>query len=121
LKLTVVQVVVVVPRSTHGFSLSVNYSQRAISEAEVSIVLDHFEAALLFLTQHPRSAVGDVILINEQERQHLVASNYPRNPISQAQNISELIEGQARRTPHKIAVCVFFIYRWCVAALTTYM
>jgi hypothetical protein len=113
-----VQVVIVVPRSTHIFSLSVHYSQSAVSEVEVNVVLDHFEAALLFLTENPRSAVGDVTLVNEQERQHLVASSYPRNPISQAQNILELIEGQARRTPQKIAVRVLFIYR-CVTAVTT--
>jgi hypothetical protein len=121
LKLIFLEVIVVLPRSTHGFSLSVHYSPRDVSEVEVNVVLDHFETVRLFLTQNPLSAVGDVQLINEQEKQHLVTSSYPRNTIGQAQNISELIEDQARRTPQMIAVRVLFMHRWCVAASTTNM
>lgn len=96
--------IVATPRSTDGLSLEVIYSNAVINAAEVNVMLDHFEAALLFLVHRPHDAVGDVNLVNENERRHLVTDLNPGDLLSPAQNISELIEAQASHTPEKIAV-----------------
>jgi hypothetical protein len=62
----------VTPSPTDGFSLEVNYTREVVSQAEVNVILDHSEAALSFLAHHPHDPIGDVNLINENERQRLV-------------------------------------------------
>jgi hypothetical protein len=61
---------------------------------------------LFFLTNHPHDTVGDVNLINRNEWQRLVGDVAPGDLLRSAENICELIEAQAARTPEKIAVCV---------------
>jgi non-ribosomal peptide synthetase component F len=79
-----------------------------ISELEVNVILDHLETALLFLTNHPHDIIGDVNLINDDERRRLVG-DMPSDLLSSAQNITELIEAQVARTPEKISVCFTFL------------
>ncbi|KAF8580410.1 acetyl-CoA synthetase-like protein [Ramaria rubella] len=80
------------------------YIQEIISEAEVHALLDHFEAALLFLIHHPKSSVGDVELITQNELQRLIPIFNTEKLLNPAQNISQLIEMQVRRTPQRIAL-----------------
>jgi non-ribosomal peptide synthetase component F len=106
LPLIYIQGIDVSPLSTNGFSIAVSYLDEMISESEVTVILDHLETALLFLTNRPHDTVGDVDLINENERQRLVRHISSGDMSSPSQNISELVEAQAARTPEKIAVCV---------------
>jgi hypothetical protein len=106
LALTYMQGIDVIPHSINGFSISIIYSNEAITEPEVNVILDHLEAALLFLVNHPHDNVCDVNLMNEPEWQRLVGDIPLGNRLSSAQNMSELIEAQVARTPEKIAVCV---------------
>jgi non-ribosomal peptide synthetase component F len=96
----------VTPPSTNDLSLAAFYSSEVACEAEVNVILDHFETALVFLANHPHDIVGDVNLINGNEQQQLVDDFNPPGSLSTAQNISELIETQASQTPEKIAVRV---------------
>jgi Non-ribosomal peptide synthetase modules and related proteins len=100
------------PRLTRGFSLEVLYSHEVISEAEVNVILDHFDAALRFLIHNSNETIGNVNLINENERQRLVSDVKIGDQLSLVQNVPELIEDQANRTPQKIAVRVghMFLY-----------
>ncbi|KAF8575295.1 acetyl-CoA synthetase-like protein [Ramaria rubella] len=94
--------------SADDLCLSVSFVTDTISEAEVNAILDHFETALLFLTHHPDATIGDVELISDAERQRLLFGSNPPHPLDKllnsAQNISELIEEQVRKTPHRIAL-----------------
>jgi non-ribosomal peptide synthetase component F len=100
-----IQAIVASPRSGNDFSVTVNYRSEVISQAEIDVILDHFIAALIFLTCHPNDIIGNINLINEDEQHRLV---YDMNPgeLHPTQNISELIEAQASQTPEKIAVSV---------------
>jgi non-ribosomal peptide synthetase component F len=100
-----VQVIIPTPLSSDELSVVVLYSQKIISEAEVNVILDHFEATILSLITNPHDAVGDVNLINTQESLRLIAQTHLRAHLSPAHNVAELIEAQASRTPQKIAVC----------------
>ena len=95
--------------SANGFSLRAVYSSEVISEEEVNVIVDHLEAALIFLTNHPHEILGDVTLVNTKERQRLVSNLYSEEQLSPTQNISELIESQANQTPEKIAVSLALI------------
>jgi non-ribosomal peptide synthetase component F len=100
------QTLTVTPSSINSLSFEVNYTREVISQADVEVILDHFEAALLFLAHHPHNAVGDVNLINEKEWQRMVTDINPEGLLNPARNISELIEAQVHQTPQKIAVRV---------------
>jgi non-ribosomal peptide synthetase component F len=97
------------PLLANDFSLVAVYSSEAISEAEVNSMLDHFEAALIFMTNHPHDILGDATLVNAKERECLVTDLSSEEQLSPTQNISELIEMQANQTPEKIAVCLALI------------
>ncbi|KAF8584766.1 acetyl-CoA synthetase-like protein [Ramaria rubella] len=98
----------VTPLGTDGFSVEGSYSSEVISRPEVDAILDHFETALLFLIHHPDATVRDVNLISASEEQRLLWGRNPPFPLdallSPAQNISELIERQVRKTPQRIAL-----------------
>jgi non-ribosomal peptide synthetase component F len=113
-----VQGINVMPHSTNGLSISIIYSNEAISEPEVNVILDHLEAALVFLTNHPHDTVGDVNLVNDGERQRLVGVFPSGYQFSSAQNISELIEAQAACTPEKISVCAILTFPLCFLFMT---
>jgi hypothetical protein len=75
-------------------------------EAEVEAILDHYEAALWFLTHHPHEPLRNVKLINIKEMQILVDNSSLAVDVrrSAVQNVHSLIEVQAQMTPHRIAV-----------------
>jgi non-ribosomal peptide synthetase component F len=100
-----IQGLIISLNSSKGFSLTVKYRSQAISQAEIDLILDHFTAVLIFLTSHPHDIIGDVNLIDENERHRLVNDISP-GELNPAQNISELIEVQTNKTPEKIAVRV---------------
>jgi non-ribosomal peptide synthetase component F len=100
------QALIATPGLKNGLSFGATYSSEVISEAEVNVILDHFEAALIFLVNHPHDILGDVNLVNAKEQQRLVTDLSTAELLSPAQNISELIEAQASQTPEKIAVGV---------------
>ncbi|KAF8581319.1 acetyl-CoA synthetase-like protein, partial [Ramaria rubella] len=90
--------------SANSLFVSVAHIVEIIPDAEVQVLLDHFEAALLFLIQHPRSYVDDVELISAEEKQRVMPVVKPIEHLSSAENISELIEMQVRKTPQRIAL-----------------
>ncbi|KAF8573006.1 acetyl-CoA synthetase-like protein [Ramaria rubella] len=94
--------------SANDLFLDVTFVTETVSEAEVNAILDHFETALLFLMHHPDATIGDVELISDDERQRLLFGRNPLHPLddmlSSAQNISELIECQVKKTPQRIAL-----------------
>jgi non-ribosomal peptide synthetase component F len=106
------QAIIATPGLNNGLSFGATYSGEVISEAEVNVILDHFEAALVFLVNHPHDILGDINLVNAKERQRLVTDLNPGELLSPAQNISELIETQAGQTPEKIAVCIVSMCRY---------
>jgi hypothetical protein len=110
--ITALQALIADLSSADSFSLRVLHASEIISEAEVTVILDHFEVALLFLIEHPHESVCNVELINDSEMRRLIHDH--TNPVhhpNPVQNVSELIETQASRTPKKIAVrissCLF--------------
>jgi non-ribosomal peptide synthetase component F len=79
-----------------------------ISAVEVEVILDHYEMALSFMARHPQAKVRDIDFITPNEKGSLLRGLRPSHTLetllSPAQNVSELIEAQVRRTPHRIAV-----------------
>lgn len=103
------QTLTVTPSSIDGFTLEVSYTREVISEADVEVLLNHFEATLLFLAHHPHETVGEVNLLSTEESNCLLYEYNPPYPIdnsllSPAQSVCELIEWQVQRTPERIAV-----------------
>ena len=47
-----------------------------ISQAEVDVILDDFEVALLFLVHHPHDAIGNVSLLSTDEAKRLHDAHY---------------------------------------------
>jgi hypothetical protein len=90
--------------SSDSLSLLALYASEMISEAEVKVILDHCEAALLFLVHRPHESIGDATLINAREMQRLVPDTNPAHLPNPVQILPYLIEAQASRTPQKIAV-----------------
>jgi non-ribosomal peptide synthetase component F len=104
------QTLTVTPFSTGNFSLLVNYTREVISQEEVDVILDHFQAALLFLAHHPHATVSDVNLVSADEAKRLLYDRNPPYPLDDsllcpAHSACELIEEQVQKTPKRIAVC----------------
>lgn len=72
------------------------------------MILDHFETAMRFMIDNPDTMVRNVELINPCEMQRVIPNPSPAEPVNPAQTVLELIETQARLTPWKIAVRIFF-------------
>jgi hypothetical protein len=70
------------------------------------VILDHLEAALLCFVHQPHTSMTDVKLMNSLERQRLLPAIQPMQLPNLEGSILDLIEVQACRTPHKIAVCI---------------
>jgi non-ribosomal peptide synthetase component F len=98
----------VTPSSPDNFVLDVSYQRDVISAVEVEVILDHYEMALSFMARHPHAKVRDIEFITPDEKTLLLRGLRPSHTLetllSPAQNVSELIEAQVRRTPHRIAV-----------------
>jgi hypothetical protein len=79
-----------------------------ISELEVKIFMDHFSAALQSILQNLTDPLRDIDLVSPEERQRIIVEMNPMYPpgasLSPANNVTELIEQQARKTPQRIAV-----------------
>jgi non-ribosomal peptide synthetase component F len=104
------QALTVTPSSTDGYALEVQYTREVIPQAEVDVILDHFEAALHFLAHHPHDTIGDVNLLSADESKRLLYEWNPPHPLddsllSPAQNVCQFIEWQVQRTPERVAVC----------------
>lgn len=99
---------------------TVHYAISRVAEMEARTFVDHFESALRYIIEHPGKLVGDVRLINDLEMGLLTGpgmltghvntngendSEPSRKDPMDIQNISELIQLQVERTPHKVAVC----------------
>lgn len=81
--------------------------------------MDHLESTLRFIIDHPKSLICDVELINNREMELLLSTemggelessnkSWASNcALHSHQNVSELIQAQAERTPQKIAVSRF--------------
>lgn len=91
-------------------------------EGEVYAFLDHFESALRYISDHPKALIRDVELINDLEMRQIIppqtgdlelhADNIGfSDRVSHVKNMSELIELQVERTPHKIAVSFIDVAR----------
>jgi non-ribosomal peptide synthetase component F len=80
-----------------------------ISEPEMKIFMDHFNTALQSILQNPTGPLRDVNLVSPKERQCIIVElnpiYSPGTSLSPANNVTELIEQQARKTPQRIAVC----------------
>jgi non-ribosomal peptide synthetase component F len=102
------QSLTVTPSSPDNFILDVSYRREVISAIEVEVILDHYEMALSFMARHPHAKVRDIDFITPDEKRLLLRGLSPSHMLetllSPAQNVSELIEAQVRRTPHRIAV-----------------
>ncbi|KAF8587753.1 amino acid adenylation [Ramaria rubella] len=98
------QTLIVTPSSTDGFALEVNYTREVISLPTVQTILDHFEAAIVFLIRYPHQLIRDVELVSAHELQHLIPGLDTKELLSPVQNISELIELQVQKTPQRIAL-----------------
>ncbi|KAF8573140.1 acetyl-CoA synthetase-like protein [Ramaria rubella] len=79
-----------------------------ISEAEIEVFQDHFGTALNSIVKNLAGPLRDVGLVSPEERQRLVVEKnptYSAGPSSSvANNVTELIEDQVRRTPQRIAL-----------------
>lgn len=105
--------------STTIVTTTAHYATARIAEKEVHTFVDHLESALRFIIEHPERLVGEVELINDQEMRLLIDPqslkgeeidiDSPNHPDSSdngslpVHNVSELIQLQVERTPHKIA------------------
>jgi non-ribosomal peptide synthetase component F len=94
--------------SPDSFTLDVSYRREEISAIEVEVILDHYEMALGFMARHPHANIRDIDFITPDEKRLLLRGLKPpftlETLLSPVQNVSELIEAQVRRTPHRIAV-----------------
>ncbi|KAF8574906.1 amino acid adenylation [Ramaria rubella] len=94
--------------SVNDLFLSVAHVTEIIPKADIDVILDHFETALLFFINHPNAKMCDVRLISASEEHRLLFARNPPHPVhallSSAQNISELIEWQVQKTPQRIAL-----------------
>ncbi|KAF8579864.1 hypothetical protein K439DRAFT_1620250 [Ramaria rubella] len=63
-----------------------------IPDAEVQVLLDHFEAALLFIMHNTRSYIDNVELLTTEEMERIMPVVKTKKQPNPAQNISELIE-----------------------------
>ncbi|KAF8584773.1 acetyl-CoA synthetase-like protein [Ramaria rubella] len=79
-----------------------------LSEPEIEVFQDHFGTALNSIVKNLTGPLRDVELVSPEERQRLVVERnptYSAGPSSSAgNNVTELIEDQARRTPQRIAL-----------------
>ncbi|KAF8581875.1 hypothetical protein K439DRAFT_1618687 [Ramaria rubella] len=77
-----------------SFSVGVVHAVDIIPEAEVNVILDHFDTTLFFMIHHPDVLVRDVELINANELCRLIPVVNTKKQPNLAQNISELINMQ---------------------------
>jgi hypothetical protein len=90
------------------------FSSANISKADVETFLDHLGTAFESILQELTSRLLEVNLMGRDEKQRSVFGTNPPSTLSgPVKNITELIEGQARKTPRKIAVriqpCIFSV------------
>lgn len=102
--------------SLNALSIRLSFDTGSISEAEVRTFLDHLESTVRFIIDHPESLVCNVELINDREMKLLLSTGMDGElenshrfwtshcTLDSDQNVSELIQSQVERTPHKIAV-----------------
>jgi non-ribosomal peptide synthetase component F len=78
------------------------------SEPEIKIFMDHFGTTLESIFQNLAHPLRDVNLVSSEERQRIIVEMNPLYPaetsLSLANNVAELIEEQAHKTPQRIAV-----------------
>lgn len=84
------------------------FASARISEPETNIFLDHFGTALESILQNLTGSLGDVNLVNSEEKRRIVVGLNATHPfgtmLSSANNVTELIEEQARKTSQRMAV-----------------
>lgn len=96
--------------SSATFELEVLYASAAISQAEVEVILSHFETVLRSLVQNPAQLLSDIDLVNDAEKMYISSCLVKgESELHPAQGAHELFETQALRTPKKIAVRSFDI------------
>jgi hypothetical protein len=88
--------------------IEARFASASMSEPEIEIFLDHFGSAFESIPQNLTSALRDVNLVSSKEKQRIIVKMNPAYPfgtsLSPANNMTELIEEQARKTPQRIAV-----------------
>jgi hypothetical protein len=84
------------------------FASACMLEPEMTIFLDHFGTALESILQNLTGPVRDINLVSSEEKQRIMVELNAIRPsgasLSPTNNVIELIEEQARKTPQKIAV-----------------
>jgi hypothetical protein len=98
-------VLLVKSNDVEEIQVEVRFSSASISKSDVEIFLDHLGTALESILQDLTSQLLEISLMSWDEKQRSIVGMTPPSTLSGlVRSITELIEGQARETPQKIAV-----------------
>ncbi|KAF8584768.1 acetyl-CoA synthetase-like protein [Ramaria rubella] len=94
--------------SSEEIEIEARFALESMSGPEIDVFQDHFGAALASIVQNLRCPLRDVDLVSPEEKHRLIVERnpiYPSGPsLSAANNVTQLIEEQVRKTPQKIAL-----------------
>lgn len=119
--------------STDCISIQTLHASEIIPQPEIDVILDHFEAALRFMLNHPNERICDVNLVSNEEKRRILQDmpleapsalvapykglesrslteemrDLPPSPdsvLNSAQSMCELIEWQVEKTHQRVAV-----------------
>ncbi|KAF8581317.1 amino acid adenylation [Ramaria rubella] len=94
--------------SSEDIQIETRFAPASISEPEIKVFQDHFGTALYSILQNLTSSLRDIDLVSPEEKQRLIVTSNPAYPLepllNPANNVTELIERQASRTPQRIAL-----------------
>jgi hypothetical protein len=89
--------------------IEARFASACLLEPEMNIFLDHFGTALESILQNLTGSVRDVNFASSEEKQRILVELNAIRPsgtsLSPANNVIELIEVQACKTPQRIAAC----------------
>ncbi|KAF8580409.1 hypothetical protein K439DRAFT_1662792 [Ramaria rubella] len=88
--------------------IETRFTPASISGPEIKVFQDHFGTALYSILQNLTSPLRNINLVSPEEKRCLIVANNPVYPLESSlnpvNNVTELIERQASRTPQRIAL-----------------